>query len=69
MQFWPRITHVHEKFQKSEKLFCTANNHNFRDISLEKMGDMDAQILSLKLKWSFSREAGFCITMKMVTEK
>ena len=68
MQFWPRITHVHEKFQKSEKLFCTANNHNFRDIS-EKMGDMDAQILSLKLKWSFSREAGFCITMKMVTEK
>ena len=69
MQFWPRITHVHEKFQKSEKLFCTANNHNFRDISLEKMGDMNAQILSLKLKWSFSREAGFCITMKMVTEK
>lgn len=69
MQFWPRITHVHEKFQKSEKLFCTANNDNFRDISLEKMGDMDAQILSLKLKWSFSREAGFCITMKMVTEK
>lgn len=69
MQFWPRITHVHEKFQKSEKPFCTANNHNFRDISLEKMGDMDAQILSLKLKWSFSCEAGFCITMKMVTEK
>ena len=68
MQFWARITPVHEKFQQSEKPFCTANNHNFRDISFEKMGDMDAEILSLKLRWSFSGETGFCITMKMVIE-